>query len=173
MPPMDNLKNKKYCIPPKLLLTAYGLLFTAFIINGFYDNSQSLNASDNSAEALQTFRASDYLARSISKKDIVLKDHNYLTADAWIKLYFMRDYNFPFSRSYFKRYEDPTKKREHCTLQMISAPDYPEGKKCFAETGANFIMINPRFDGVQFEKSDKFWKVYTGEKIAVYFRPAE
>ena len=168
-----NLKNKKYCIPPKLLLTAYGLLFTAFIINGFYDNSQSLNASDNSAEALQTFRASDYLARSISKKDIVLKDHNYLTADAWIKLYFMRDYNFPFSRSYFKRYEDPTKKREHCTLQMISAPDYPEGKKCFAETGANFIMINPRFDGVQFEKSDKFWKVYTGEKIAVYFRPAE
>jgi hypothetical protein len=30
-----NLKNKKYYIPPKLLLTAYGLLFTAFVINGF------------------------------------------------------------------------------------------------------------------------------------------
>ncbi|MCD6149973.1 DUF1616 domain-containing protein [bacterium] len=165
-----NLKNKKYYIPPKLLLTAYSLLFTALVINGFYDNSQSLNAGDNSAKALQTFHASDYLADSISEEDIILKDHNYLTADTWMKLYFMRGYSFPFSRSYFKRYEDPTKKREQCTLQMISSPDSPDGKKCFMGTGVNFIMINPKFDSAQFKKSDEFWNVYAGDEIAVYYR---
>jgi len=166
----QNSKNKKYYISPKLLFTTCSLLLVAFIINGFYDNSQSLNAGDNSTEALQTFHASSYLTNSISENDIVLKDHNYITADTWIKLYFMRDYSFPFSRSYFKRYEDLTKKREQCTLQMISGPDSSEGKECFMGTGVNFVMVNPRFDSAQFEKSDKFWRIYAGDEIDIYYR---
>ena len=82
----------------------------------------------------------------------------------------MQDYSFPFSRSYFKRYEDPVKKRESCTLQMISSPDSPIGKKCFTGTGVNFVIVNPQFDSAQFEKSDKFWKTYAGDEIAIYYR---
>lgn len=165
----------------KLVLPTRTFLFISFIFlvfifsSGFYDNSQSLVKKPNNQKALQTFQASKYLKNylqdNMSTHNIVLKDHNYLKADSWIKLFFIQDYSLPLSRSYFKRYNDPTKPREMCTLWMISEPVSERAQKCYNETETSFIIINPKFDSAQFKNKQKFWKVYAGEDIAIYYKP--
>jgi hypothetical protein len=163
-------ENKKYYLNPKILYTLFIILSTFILMSGFYDNSLSLNLESNAKEAIQTFRASNYLSEKIDKSDTVLKDHNYLTADTWIKLYFMRDYNFPLSRSFFRRYEDSITPREQCTLWMISSPNSPDAQKCFSGTETNFIMVNPLYDNAQFRKLNNFDQVYASDGINIYHR---
>lgn len=168
----DKLKNpeNKYFINFKTL-TAFGFLLLAFSFsNGFYDNSQSINTSSNYQKAMQTIDASQYAAKNSTKSELTVKDHNYITADSWIKLSFMNGYNYPFSRGYFKRYEDTTKPREMCTLWMISEPNTTNGQKCFDDLGVNLVMVNPAFDSAQFQKSNEFWQVYSGKEINIYYR---
>lgn len=166
------VKNSKgnYCIKPKAFYALCFMLCAFMLTSGFYDNSQSINISSNYPRAMQTFSASQYLSERVSSKDSVVKDHNYLVADTWMKIYFTRDYNFPFSRGYFKRYEDATKPREMCTLWMIGAPNTSEGQKCFNDLGINFTVVNPQFDSAQFQKSQEFWQVYSGNEINIYYR---
>lgn len=155
---------------PTLLFIATA--FAVFIFaagSGSYDNSQTLLPGAKSFEAAETFAASRYLADRTTKDDIILKDHNYLSADAWIKLFFMRDYSYPFSRGFFKRYED-NPDREQCTLLMISVPNTPQGEKCYDETGTSLVMVNPAFDTAQFEKSDSFSRIYASELVDIYKR---
>jgi hypothetical protein len=154
----------------KIIFPVFILLFIFTISSGFFDNAQSLSSASNSKKALQIFAASKYVSEKSSPDDRVLKDHNYLTADSWIKLFFMQDYNYPLSRSFFKRYEDPTKPREMCTLWMISTPNTENGQKCFSDLGINFILLNPNYDSAQFEKTEQFWKVFSGKDIGVYYR---
>jgi hypothetical protein len=169
---IDKLKNSegKYYLNSKMLYALYFLIAIFLLSSGFYDNSQSLSAGTNFQRASQTFDASKYLSEKVSEKDSAVKDHNYLVADSWIKLYFMGDYNYPFSRGYLKRYEDATKPREMCTLWMISEPNTDKGQKCFNDLGINFVMINPQFDSAQFQKSSDFWQVYNGTEISIYYR---
>ncbi len=164
-------ENGNYKINPKILYTLYLILFTFFIVGGFYDNSQSLKVAADSGKAVQTFHASNYLAQKTSESDKIVKDHNYITADSWIKLYFMKDYNYPFSRGYFKRYEDPTSPREMCTLWMISTPNLEQGQKCYNDLGVNFVMLNPLYDSAQFIKSKDFDQVYSSDEINIYYKP--
>lgn len=160
--------NKNYLSPIFILVTFF--VFMIFIsANGFSDNSQSLNADSSTGKALQTYAASEYLVKHSNSQDIILKDHNYLSGDAWIKLFFMRDYNYPLSRGYFKRYED-SPSREQCTNLMISAPGSPEAKKCFEGTKTDFIMINPQIDSGQFSKFKNFWQVYSSDEVALYYK---
>lgn len=168
----EKLKSSenKYFTDQKTLCALFFMLFAFLFTSGFYDNSQSINTQSNFEKAVQTFNASKYLASKTNSDDKALKDHNYITADSWIKLYFNRDYNFPFSRGYFKRYEDATKPREMCTLWMISEPNTPEGQKCFNDLGVNFLMVNRQFDSAQFQKSERFWQIYSGNEINVYYR---
>ena len=143
---------------------------TFVVSNGFYDNAQSLNAESSSKKALQTYNASEYLEIRTSSDDVILKDHNYLSGDAWIKLFFMRGYSYPLSRGFFKRYEDSTKLREQCTNLMISSPTENEADKCFTGTKTNFIMINPKMDSEQFYRSDDFWQVYSGDAVGIFYK---
>lgn len=154
----------------KFALVIYSLLLTAVVAGGFYDNSQSLKTVSGIKPALETFTASKYLSNKVSPADMVLKDHNYITADSWIKLYFMRDYNFPLSRGLLKRYEDETTKREMCTLWMISTPNLENGQKCYNDLGVNFVMVNPNFDSGQFEKSKEFNQVYESDDVSIYYK---
>lgn len=168
----QELKSKKFQLNTRIIFSLFMLLLSFAALNGSYDNSQSLSVKSNFTEAVQTFHAAKYLAeKTDAQNDIILKDHNYLVADAWIKLFYMRGYNYPFSRGFFKRYEDETKKREMCTLWMISTPQTADGQRCFAGTKTNFIMVNPAFDGPQFEKTPTFWKPYAGREISIYYKP--
>jgi hypothetical protein len=165
-----NTEMKSYKINSKLLTALFFLLIAFSIVGGFYDNSQSLKVSADSDKAVQTFHASGYLAKNTSESDKVVKDHNYITADSWIKLYFMKDYNYPLSRGYFKRYEDTTKPREMCTLWMISTPNLENGQKCYNDLGVNFVIINPAFDSAQFQKSKEFDQIYSSDEISIFYR---
>ena len=125
-------------------------------------------ATPKSEATLETFAAADFLSRRTNLSDVVLKDHNYIVADAWIKHFFLRDYFFPLSRGYFSRYENND--HERCTLDMIAIPNTPRAKDCFRGTGVNYILVNPQFDAPQFEKSPDFSRVYSSDKIHIYAR---
>ena len=162
-------KNKSYLNPLFLLVTFF--LFMSFIgANGLYDNAQALSTSGSANRAIQTYAASKYLASNSNTSDVILKDHNYLAGDSWIKLFFMNVYNYPLSRGYFKRYEDTTKTREQCTNLMISAPNSNEAQQCFNGTQTDFIMIDPKIDTEQFKHSTKFWQVYTGDAVGIFYK---
>ncbi|MFZ2193432.1 MAG: hypothetical protein WAV31_04280 [Candidatus Moraniibacteriota bacterium] len=167
---LKNSKEKKQYLNPNFILTAFLLIFTFSGINGLRENTATLNTKLNINAALETYNASEFLAKRTSDKDMILKDHNYVTADSWMKLYFMRGYTYPLSRGYFKRYEDETKVREQCTNLMISIPSGPEAKKCFTETKTNFLVVNPKYDSTQFIKIKNFWKVYSGEDISIFYK---
>lgn len=150
--------------------SAFIILLTFLITGGFYDNSQSLLAKTKAQEAIETYHVADYLAAHNKPTDIILKDHNYIVADAWMKLSFLQGYTYPLSRGYFKRYEDETKPREQCSLWMIAIPNSDKGKKCFEETGTNIVVVNSHFDSAQFKKSDNFTSIYQSNDISVYMR---
>lgn len=153
-----------------------GLVLLSFIIcvlilsNGVFENGASLVTTEKSIEAQEVFAASQFLSKHTTQNDIILKDHNYLAADAWMKLFFLRDYSYPLSRGLFSRYEETGSRRERCTLVMIASPNGEEARKCFEGTGTNYIVVNPTFDAVQFEKSGGFTKVYASEHVAVFKR---
>lgn len=156
-------------LPHLLFLLASGALFVFSAGSGSFDNSQTLLPKNKAFGVLQTFAASRYLAERSSPSDIILKDHNYIVADAWMKLFFLRDYASPLSRGFFKRYED-NPDREQCTLLMISVPNTPRGEKCYNDLGVDLIVVNPHFDATQFEKSTKFSRVYASDDINIYKR---
>ncbi len=164
---------KKYLIRPSLVVSTFFFFASLVTMSGLYDNAQSLSSSDNSSQIIQTRSASQYLTDRTNTSDGIIKDHNYLAADSWIKIYFMRGYTYPLSRGYFKRYEDTVNPRENCTLNMISVPNKPEGIKCFESTNTDFVMINPKFDAPQFAKSPDFTPAYIADDIAVYYRNVE
>jgi hypothetical protein len=161
--------QKRFFFPSFLVLV---MVFTGFFFasgSGSYDNSQTLLPESKATLALETFGASRYLAEHTSTEDVILKDHNYITADSWMKLFFLRDYTYPLSRGFFKRYED-NPDREQCTLLMISVPNTARGEKCYTETGTKFVVVNPKFDITPFEKSPNFSRIYASENIHVYMR---
>ena len=153
-------------------ITVFLFSFVAIFFSvgsGTYDNGQSLLAESKALSAVETFRASRYLAEHVGPDDLILKDHNYIVGDAWMKLFFLRDYSYPLSRGFFKRYED-NPNREQCTLLMISVPNTARGEKCYTETGTNIVVVNPKFDITPFEKSSRFTRVYATDNIHIYTR---
>jgi hypothetical protein len=141
---------------------------TVFLVgSGSFDNASSLTFKDRSRELVQTFAATEYLARH-TDGEMILKDHNYLSADAWMKLFFHRDYGYPLSRGLFGRYEEGGNRRERCTLAMISTPNTAFGEACYQTTGVRYLIVNPEYDRAQFEKSDSFTKLYTSQTATIF-----
>lgn len=155
----------------RIWTTLYGLVLIMVIIaNGVFENGASLALQSKHIEAQEEFAASKYLSEHMTQEDIVLKDHNYLITDSWMKLFFLRDYGYPLSRGLFTRYSETGNRRERCTLVMIASPNGEEARKCFDSTGTNYIVVNPTYDAVQFEKSGNFSKVYSSEHVVVFKR---
>ena len=147
------------------------MLIVVFIsLDGLSDSASSITHANDSTELVQTFHASQYLDSKTTDTDVILKDHNYISADSWMKIFFMRGYKYPDSRGYFKRYQDSTKPREMCTLYMISSPNSSDAKTCFSETNTKFIMINPKYDSAQFKKLTNFNQIYVNNEIAIYYK---
>ncbi len=156
-------------LPRPLTIIAAASLFAFVIGTGSSDNAGSLTNKDRSYELVQTIAATEYLADHADGA-MILKDHNYLSADAWMKLSFLKDYGYPLSRGLFGRYEEGGNRRERCTLAMISTPNTEAGVRCYDETGVRYLVVNPVYDRAQFEKSDSFSKLYTSQTAAIYQR---
>ncbi|MEI6650752.1 MAG: hypothetical protein WCL23_04965 [Candidatus Moraniibacteriota bacterium] len=163
-------KSGKVFIPGAAFLFASLVMFSFSAWNGSQDNQSSLPTAGKAQDTIEVFHASQYLANRTLPGDLFLKDHNYLAADSWMKLFFMQGYAYPLSRGYFKRYEDETNPREQCTLRMISVPNLPEGRACFDDLGVNLLAVNPLYDATQFEKSHDFSRIYSGTNIQIYER---
>lgn len=164
---MQKLTEAKQHFFAPLLAT---LLLAIIIGNGVFENGSILLDKSKADEAQEVFAVSQYLSERVNEKDMILKDHNYLVADSWMKLFFLRDYGYPLSRGLFSRYSETGNRKENCTMLMIASPNSAEGKQCFDSTGTNYIVVNPTYDAVQFEKSPDFAKVYMSEHVAVFKR---
>jgi hypothetical protein len=165
--------NKVWAMKSPYLLGAAMIIWLALIAPGLEDNGKTLPIENQALFVQETFEAARYLEESVSSEELVLKDHNFIEAsDTWMKLFFSRDYNYPLSRSFFKRYED-NPDREHCTLAMIATPNAPLGKQCFQDLPVRFLVVNPKFDYAQFVKSPQFSLVYSSSNVAIFqFNPA-
>jgi hypothetical protein len=169
-------------IKTKLSKDLFTFLFLFFIgigiISGF---SQDITANQrttagkfeisdevNSKEVMQTYLAAIYLASNTDANDMVLKDHKFLEGDTWMKLFFMRDYKYPLSRTYDRRYEDIINKRETCTRDMVLKPNSEIGKQCFAETNTNYIVLKKGYDDAIFKKSPNFQQIYSSKTVTVF-----
>lgn len=156
--------------PLSFIILAALAVFT--LGSGTFDNASSLSFKDRSRELVQTFAATEYLARH-TDGEMILKDHNYLSADAWMKLFFHRDYGYPLSRGLFGRYEEGGNRRERCSLAMISTPNTEAGVRCYDETDVRYLVVNPLYDSAQFEKTESFSKLYSSESAAIFERNEE
>jgi hypothetical protein len=166
-----NLKiNLNNLILEKFNRSIFIIIFIFVLASGLIDTSRAFKSSPDFSPLIETFEASKYLLEKNEKEDVILKDHNYVVGDSWMKLFFMQGYKYPQSRGYFKRYFDPTKPREMCTLHMISTPVGEEALECFSETKTNYLVVNPLYDGSQFKKLKNFDSVYQSEGVAIYYR---
>lgn len=168
-------KSKKNILLPQFLFSAFLFLVTTFIfVSGVRDNATSLNNTPKTNKALQTFHAGDY-ASKVFKKQIatnefwIVKDHNYITSDTWLKVFFAHDYSFPLSRSYFKRYETHPN-RETCTLEMISNPKSDFAKTCFDNLNIHAVIVNTDEDAGQFLNNDNFYRIYQNDEISIFIK---
>lgn len=163
---VSTFSQKKF---QKLTASAFLLIFTFIFVNSFGGNADYLKENNSAQKTLQTFDAGKYLASKMNKNDLLASDHIYLSADSWIKLFFMRDYAFPVYRANLERYENGIDKNEFCSRDMISNPGGELGKKCFSDLGVNFVIVNKEMDSAQFQKLNTFWQIYSNEKINVYY----
>lgn len=169
------LKSDKgrYLIKKSFLFPASLLIFVYIISFGYFDNSQNISILATPQKVQETFSASQYLAKNISSSDQILSDHINLTADSWIKIFFMKDYNFPFYRANLDRYDNGIDRQEKCTLDMITSPSSQNSQTCYSNLGIDFIMVNKKIDGSQFKKDDSFSLVYSNDDVNVYYRQAK
>lgn len=161
------LRQHREYLPRIIYIFSFVSLFIFTLSNGSYDNSTTLLKESKAEPLVATFHASQFLAAHTSSDDRIVKDHNFIVGDSWMKLFFMRGYSYPFSRAYFGRYET-NPDREQCTLMMISTPNTKEGEKCFQATGVNFVVVNSQEDAAQFDTAKKFSKIYSSRYISIY-----
>ena len=156
---------------PRYAIPAVTLLFATLVMDGFADNAAALRraAGANAPAALQTYAAARYIAQHAPAHAWTLKDHNYLTADTWMKLFFVRDYSYPLSRSYFRRYQN-SPNRERCTLLMIDNPDSPFAKDCFRALSVQYVVVHPERDARTFDALPEFRRIFDSATATVFVR---
>ncbi len=151
-----------------LFILFFLIIIGTGFISGLTDLSENAPDKNVNQEVLATYAAAKYLAPLVKENEQVLKDHLHLKGDTWMKLFFMRGYKFPLSRTYDFRYEDIAKNRETCTRDMIRIPDSEIGQQCFKKTGVKYIVLKNGFDTAQFNKSKNFSKIYHRSNVVIF-----
>ncbi|XLQ20209.1 MAG: hypothetical protein ACKUBY_00320 [Candidatus Moraniibacteriota bacterium] len=169
-----NEKRKTVILPQFLLLSFLFIIITFTFVSGLHDNATSLNDAPKTNKALQTFHSGEYMSEkfkeNISKNNFwLVKDHNHITSDTWLKVFFADDYSFPLSRSYFKRYET-NPNREICTREMISNPDSEFAITCFQNLNVHAVLVNTDEDEGQFKSNDNFYRIYQNDELSLFIK---
>lgn len=165
--PRDNRR-----VPYILAVTIISLTLLFSIATGLRDSATSLVGAPKTEGALQTFHAAQYLATVTPPEQWILKDHNYITADTWMKVFIKTDYSNPLSRSFFQRYEN-NPDREHCTLEMITDPSSDLAQTCFAQLTIGPIVVSSEQDAGQFTSLENMMKVYENDDSTIYWRQTQ
>ncbi len=174
---IDHIKvhNTSTLALPQFIISFFILcILTYTFTSGLRDNATSMNVRPETNDALQTFHAGDYASKvfknNIQKNDFwILKDHNYITADTWLKIFFTYDFAFPFSRGYFARYES-NPDRETCTRDMISTPQSERSIYCYESLNVRAVLVSTKQDASQFTRSDNFYRIYQNDELSLFLR---
>ncbi len=155
---------------PRYLYIGLGMVLFFFVaVEGIPNNIASLRDAPAAEEAVQTFHTARYIGAHLPQDQWALKDHNYITADTWMKIFMPRDYSNPLSRAFFARYESQPR-RENCTREMITNPHTELAKVCFDNLSIGPIAVDTKEDGVSFSDQAKFTKVYENNEVSVFWR---
>lgn len=166
---LEKMKEQSF-LPVFLRNGIFFLLFLLIMHNGFFDNGFYQRGKNEGARKMLSLRdASQYLGETLPPEAVALHDHINILGDSWIKLSFMRDYNFPFYRANLFRYERITDKQEKCTLYMISQPNSTEAAKCFQDLDVRAVLVNESIDGPQFRHFRNFSLTYNGPYYSTYW----
>lgn len=139
--------------------------------SGFADDNNYLKFRAGSRQqTLELAHAAEYLSGEIPRDMTVMHDHINIPGDSWIKLAFMRDYNYPFYRALLFRYERADDRQEKCTLYVVTDPDSPEAIACRRDLRIGAVLVNEQLGGQQFERAGDFSKVYDDAFQAIYAR---
>lgn len=155
----------------RMNLVVVFFMVIVFSYGGFLDNDIFMKPRASQTErSLSVFSVGKYTAEHIPAADTVMHDHINIPGDSWIKLFFNRDYNYPFYRALLFRYERATDKQEKCTLYVISEPNSKEAKKCQEDLNIRAVIVDEKMDGQQFEHFREYDKVYNDAFHSVYVR---
>lgn len=167
-------KNSRTFVPQIIVSTMLLLIITFAFVSGSRDNATALNPTPKTTAALQTFHVGEY-ASKVLKNTIMhddawmVKDHNYIVADTWLKIHFAYDYSYPLSRSYFDRYES-NPDRETCTREMISDPSSDLAVTCFDQLNVTAVLVSTEDDAAQFESLNYFDRIYQNDLLSLFIR---
>lgn len=163
-------------LPRYALSLLLAVVMTYLFASGMHDNATAMNPAPRTNRALQTFHAGTYAADTFGahaeRGDFwMLKDHNYITADTWLKIFFAYDYAYPLSRAYFARYES-NPDRETCTLDMITDPTSDHARICFADLRVRVVLVATEQDAAQFLAHPDFTRIYQNNTLSMFVRNA-
>lgn len=167
-------KNSRIFVPQIIVSTIALLIVTFAFVSGSRDNATALNSAPKTTAALQTFHVGGYASKvlksTVEHNDTwMVKDHNYIVADTWLKIHFAYDYSFPLSRSYFERY-DNNPDREICTREMISDPTSDFAITCFDQLNVTAVLVSTQDDAGQFETLNHFDRIYQNDLLSLFIR---
>lgn len=165
------LKTMRSGIERRLASAVMLTLGLSLFLNGYADSLSYYVPQSQAKSAVQVYHASAYLAEKTTEEDIILKDHANITADSWIKFFFLRGYNYLLTRTFDYKYLDPDNSgRETCTREMTIAPDSREGLSCYQKTKTGYVFLKKDYDNFLFDASDNFGKIYENDFIVIYKR---
>ncbi len=161
-------------LPHRTISLTFLLVFIFICTTGLRDNATSMNAAPQTNSALQTFHAGNYASKAFKNKISdgnfwMVKDHNYITSDTWLKIFFAYDYSFPLSRAFFSRYES-NPDRETCTLDMISVPGSATAQECYNNLHIGAVLISTEQDAGQFLRNTQFSRIYQNDELSLFIR---
>lgn len=155
----------------RMSVVAMVFMVIVFSYGGFLDNDTFLKPRVRQTErSLAVFSTARYSAEHIPETDIVMHDHINIPGDSWIKIFFNRDYNYPFYRALLFRYDRANDKQEKCTLYVISRPNSREAEKCQEDLNVRAIIVDEKMDGQQFQHFREYDKVYADAFHGVYVK---
>ncbi len=161
-------------VPRYALSLLLAVCIAYLFASGMKDNADAMRPAPRTNSALQTFHAGAYAADTFATHAEhgnfwMLKDHNYITADTWLKIFFAYDYAYPLSRAYFSRYES-NPGRETCTLDMITDPVSDHARTCFADLRVRVVLVATEQDAAQFLANPAFSRIYQNNSLSMFLR---
>lgn len=151
-----------------VLMSTLSLLLIVFFSMGWKDNVFFFEKKGY-AQAKELHRVASYMGEHYRESEkTVMYDHINILGGSWIKLYFMRDYNYPFYRAHLFRYDRISDKQERCTLDVFTYPETVEAEKCFRDLHIELLAVYESKDGKKFRERDDFVRVYAGNEISLY-----
>lgn len=162
--------KKVRVVSPSLRFVSTVLFLLFFFYGGTSDNQHYVNAlTYENSHMRSVHEGARFLRSHIPKEDNIVHDHINIIGDSWIKLEFMKGYNYPFYRAHLFRYDRVTDRQEKCTLYSVTSPNSPEAIDCRDALNLRAFYVDETFDGIAFEKSDAFNRVYSNGLQSVYY----